>query len=210
MEKRSEFKNVSGGHVGAQVKDHDGRMRGVDVAPDATIWLDESEQIATANAPRKDEDNPFTNGTFELLTPATEVANRRPIGHTEKPQVTEVGSAAAEGSPGGPQAEGDGASNGGDEGSPPGGPDEPQEPVEEQMKQEPAPAAEEAGETGQRAARAQEEEENAKEAARRAVKAGKRPQHPEETGAAAKPAGKAPVGKRMASEQVGTPEAAKK
>ena len=207
MDPRSEFRNVSGGYAGVQVKDHTGRMRGVPVAPGATIWLDEDEQVATANAPRKDEDNPFTDGTFELLTPAAEIVNRRPIGHSEKQQVNEVGAAAAEGSPGGPQPEGVAASSGGDEDSPPGESDEPEQPADGGSEDKPEKAPEEMSQ-------AERDEQNAKEAAKRAVKDGQPPasgpQQADETGAAVEPAGKAPEGKRMQTEQVGTPEAAVK
>ena len=203
---RSEFKNASGGYAGAQVKDHTGRMRGVPVAPGASIWLDEDEQIATANSFRRDDDNPFTDGTFELLTPATVIANRRPIGYTEKPQVDEVGTAAAEGSPDGPQPEGDGASNGGDEDAPGGVSDEPEPPADEGSEDKPEKAPEEMS-------RADRDEQNAKEAAKRAVKGGRppapEPQQTDETGAAVKPTGEPPEGERMQTEQVGTPEATK-
>jgi len=78
-DERSEFINESAGYVGAVVLQK-GEPTGISVEPGASVWLTEEEQILTANAPTKDEDNPFTNGTFKLKTAATEIANRRPIG----------------------------------------------------------------------------------------------------------------------------------
>lgn len=78
-EARSEFQNESGGFVGVTFIE-EGKRRGGSVPPGESVWLTEEEQIATANAPRRDEDNPFTNGFLKLVTPATQIANRRPIG----------------------------------------------------------------------------------------------------------------------------------
>jgi hypothetical protein len=80
---RTEFKNASDGVQGAVVMDDTGKPKGVAVRPGDSIWLTETEEILTANAPRRDEDNPFANGSFTLLTRATEVSNRRPIGSRE-------------------------------------------------------------------------------------------------------------------------------
>lgn len=204
---KSEFENTTGGYVGVLVKDHSGRMKGIPVPPHATIWLDEDEQIATANAPRRDEDNPFTNGQLALRTPATQIANRRPIGHTEHPQVQGVGdggesaeeSAAAE-------EEGGAANDGGDKEAPQGDSAEPDQAEPEGEGEEPKPPEEMDKE--------EKQAHNAKEAAKRAIPTGGgpqgRPQSDEETGAVTSPSGKAPEGKRTATEQVGTPEAAGK
>jgi len=78
-QERSEFVNESSGYCGAVVLEK-GEPKGISVEPGAAVWLTEEEQILTANAPARDEDNPFTNGTLKLKTPATEIANRRPIG----------------------------------------------------------------------------------------------------------------------------------
>jgi hypothetical protein len=83
---RAEFRNDSPGIAGA-VAIEDGKRRGITVKPNESVWLSEEEQIATANAPRKDEDNPFVNGTFTLVTDPQQVANRRPLGHSSLPQV---------------------------------------------------------------------------------------------------------------------------
>lgn len=80
---RTEFKNVSGGVQGVVVLDESGRSRGVPVRPGDAIWLTEAEEVLTANAPREDKDNPFTNGALVLVTRSTEVLNRRPIGSRE-------------------------------------------------------------------------------------------------------------------------------
>jgi len=90
---RAEFRNDSPGIAGA-IAIEDGKRRGISVKPNESVWLSEEEQIATANAPRKDEDNPFTNGTFTLITDPTQVANRRPIGHSTLPQPGEASEAA--------------------------------------------------------------------------------------------------------------------
>lgn len=95
---RSEFTNESGGFVGV-VFIEDGKRRGGSVRPGDSVWLSEEEQIATANAPRRDADNPFTNGFLQLKTAATEIANRRPIGDSggvAQPAQTEQQAAEAE------------------------------------------------------------------------------------------------------------------
>lgn len=90
---KSEFRNAGPGYTGVLVRGENGiGMTGISVAPGDKIWLDEDEQSATANAPRSDEDNPFINGRLELVTKATEVANRRPIGDTTKPQADQASS----------------------------------------------------------------------------------------------------------------------
>lgn len=80
LKQKDEFRNTSSGWCGAVTIDGRGDHHGTAVAPGETIWLSEEEQIATANAPRKDEDNPFANGTFELVSRGAEVRNRRPYG----------------------------------------------------------------------------------------------------------------------------------
>lgn len=79
---RSEFENVSPGVVGVVVVDDEGKRQGIAVKPNETVWLSEDEEIATANAPRRDEDNPFAKGWLVLKTPAAEIKSRRPIGST--------------------------------------------------------------------------------------------------------------------------------
>jgi hypothetical protein len=79
-ETRTEFENVSDGVIGAMVADGNGRMTGIPVRPGDTVWLTEAEEIATANASRKAEDNPFEKGWLRVKTLAADVINRRPIG----------------------------------------------------------------------------------------------------------------------------------
>lgn len=86
MEK-AEFKNTSRGVVGAIVIEPGKKPRGIAVQPGDTVWLTEEEQIATANAPRKAENNPFVNGSLTLVTEPQEIVNRRPIGYSEGQQV---------------------------------------------------------------------------------------------------------------------------
>lgn len=76
---RDEFKNKSGGWIGVITIDARGERRGIAVPPGDTVWLTEEEQIATANAPRSDTDNPLTNGDLVLVTEAAEVRNRRAL-----------------------------------------------------------------------------------------------------------------------------------
>jgi hypothetical protein len=85
MEK-AEFKNTSPGVCGVTILEPGGKPKGIAVKSGDTIWLTEEEQILTANAPRKAEDNPFVNGTLTLATEPKDIANRRPIGHTERQQ----------------------------------------------------------------------------------------------------------------------------
>lgn len=87
-EPRSEFRNDSPGVCGVVVL-REGKPHGTFVRPGETIWLTEAEQVETANAPRRDEDNPFKDGTLSLVTASTEIANRRPIGDSQSPQVPE-------------------------------------------------------------------------------------------------------------------------
>lgn len=81
---KDEFENTTEGHIGVITLDPTGKERGIAVRPKATIWLTEAEQILTANAPRRDEDNPFANGQLRLKTKAADVKNRRPIGNQQE------------------------------------------------------------------------------------------------------------------------------
>lgn len=85
-QEKSKFTNSSGGFIGV-VRIENGKERGVSVRPNDSVWLSEEEQVATANAPRNDADNPFTNGFLTLETSKQEMANHRPIGDTAEPQV---------------------------------------------------------------------------------------------------------------------------
>lgn len=85
MEK-AEFTNTSAGVCGVTIIEPGGKPKGIAVKPGDTVWLTEEEQILTANAPRKPENNPFVNGTLTLATEPQDIANRRPIGHTERQQ----------------------------------------------------------------------------------------------------------------------------
>lgn len=80
LKQKDEFRNVSPGWCGAVSIDGRGDHHGTPVEPNGTVWLSEEEQIATANAPRSDDDNPFLNGTFELVSRGKDVRNRRPYG----------------------------------------------------------------------------------------------------------------------------------
>lgn len=90
MAKKAEFRNDSGGFLGVIVIEPGGKTKGISVRPGDSVWLSEEDQIATANAPRSDDNNPFINGQLKLVTAATAIANRRPIGDTEQPQPNEA------------------------------------------------------------------------------------------------------------------------
>lgn len=64
VSEKQEFQNQSGGWLGVVVIGPKGDDRGVSVAPGASVWLSEEEQVLTANAPRKAADNPFVEQTF--------------------------------------------------------------------------------------------------------------------------------------------------
>jgi len=85
---KDEFRNTSDGWLGVTMIDGRGDPRGIAVEPGGSVWLSEDEQIATANAPRSDGDNPFVNGSLELVARATEVKNRRPFGTNPGVQPT--------------------------------------------------------------------------------------------------------------------------
>lgn len=205
---KSEFKNNRNHFIGVVQKfgKHQ-EMKGVAVAPGDNVWLDEDEQIETANAPRYDEDNPFTNGDLTLVTPATMVSNRRPLGDTQLPQPAEASAAP-------PPAKEDGLGGDGEteeETAPAGSSEKSDDELAaeaaqaekdriERAKQEQAATPANRPEHGQSKAEA---EESARNAAARAVKA--------PTGAPAvkppKAPAKAPEGSRASAEEVATPEA---
>lgn len=68
---KQQFENQSGGWVGAVVIGPKGDETGVAVEPDGTVWLSEAEQILTANASRKAEDNPFLEQSHRQINPET-------------------------------------------------------------------------------------------------------------------------------------------
>lgn len=80
MVEKSQFRNMTDGWVGAVVIGPRGDDRGVGVEPGGTVWLSKPEQILTANAPRKPEDNPFIEQTRTITDPQT--------GETEEVKVT--------------------------------------------------------------------------------------------------------------------------
>lgn len=215
-EPKSEFQNVSGGNLGVLVEGHDGRMRGINVRPGDHVWLTEDEQIATANAPRRDEDNSFTNGSLKLITPAKKIANRRRIGWTEEEQV-EAPPPQEEGAPA--DAGGGDDSSAPDEESKPESPDpespeggaavieeEPEDEEEPQAPQQ-SPGSASSPVTDEKGTKATQEEQ---QASARAAAARRRPPAGNETGATPKPQGEPPSGSRKSGEEVGTPEATKK
>lgn len=76
---KNEYRNDSGAIIGVVIEDVDGKPKGIGVAPGDTVWLSESERIRTANAPRRDEDNPLSNGSLVKITEGGQVKSKRPI-----------------------------------------------------------------------------------------------------------------------------------
>lgn len=68
---KQEFKNQTGGWLGVVVIGPKGDDRGASVEAGGSVWLSEEEQVLTANAPRRPEDNPFVEQTFESVDPNT-------------------------------------------------------------------------------------------------------------------------------------------
>lgn len=83
QEMKAQFRNRTTGYVGVNVINEEGKEHGAAVDPGGTVWLSEREQMMTANAPRKPENNPFVGGhpdggpALELIT------ELRPIGAGE-------------------------------------------------------------------------------------------------------------------------------
>ena len=100
---RDEFRNTTDGWIGVvQFVGPHREPKGTAVEPHGTVWLNEEEQILTANAPKNDEDNPFVERTvkgeadepdqtlppvLELVTKGVEIRSRRPYGAQSVPVV---------------------------------------------------------------------------------------------------------------------------
>lgn len=80
---KDEFVNTTDGWVGVVELDHLGQAKGGAVEPGGSTFLNEEEQILTANAPRMDADNPFANGALQLKTRSVDIKQRRPYGGGE-------------------------------------------------------------------------------------------------------------------------------
>lgn len=87
-EVKSKFSNTSNGVLGVVKLNIEDKPVGTSLRPKEEVWLSEKEQILTANAPRNEADNPFTNGDLTLVVRASDVATARPIGDLqEEPEV---------------------------------------------------------------------------------------------------------------------------
>lgn len=216
---RSEFRNVSGHVIGVVTRRDNNNMKSLALMPDDSIWLDEEEQIATANAPRFDEDNPFENGDLELVTKAKQILNRRRIGYTEQPQVLASEASDAEppeeGTEGEPDAEeeSDPAGSGGSPEEAPTAPpegqgdDDPPVPQKVKSPQRPDSPMDEAQEANAKAHAARAVAAPAADAAPAKLVPAKATATPApEKPAVEKPA-VAPQGKRAPTEEIATPEA---
>lgn len=78
-QEKQEFRNATPGTIGVVVIQQ-GKEQALPLVAGATIWLSEEDQIATANAPARDEDNPFVSGALEAVGKPEGLKNRRPIG----------------------------------------------------------------------------------------------------------------------------------
>lgn len=96
---KDQFRNDSGGVAGVIILEN-GQAKAIPVQPDDTVWLSEEEQAMTANAPRREHDNPFINGTLTLVTEAKEIRHARPLRPTDvEPAEEEVGAPPAPAGP---------------------------------------------------------------------------------------------------------------
>lgn len=68
---KQQFVNNTQGWVGVTVIGPKGDERGAAVEPGGTVWLSEPEQVLTANAHRRAEDNPFIEQTLLRTNPET-------------------------------------------------------------------------------------------------------------------------------------------
>lgn len=104
---KEQFRNMSGGFIGAVVIGPKGDEKGIPVEPDGTVWLSEEEQILTANAPRLPKDNPFLPWTRVVLndetgqwedrefTPLVKIQEHRPVPANFRPIPADIADAAA-------------------------------------------------------------------------------------------------------------------
>jgi hypothetical protein len=84
MEKFSEWKNTTSGHLGVVKHDDEGKPQGVSVRPKGTVLLSEKDRVATANAPANPANNPLSNGALVCVTAEADMTHRRPIGDAER------------------------------------------------------------------------------------------------------------------------------
>lgn len=206
---KQQFHNRSGGWIGVVVINAKGEDTGASVEPDGTVWLSEQEQILTANAPRRAEDNPFiaqkhqrvNPETSEIetyeITPLVPISENRyvPAGDRPIPGTIDSASAAALA-----QAEAVG-----------------DEPVQSRVEEDPVgkrqaqvdaegqDASPNPPATPPRAAAAVQAAQGANAAPEEETAAAQTV--PEETGAAVPPAGQPVEGEFAAHEEVGTPSA---
>lgn len=189
---KDEFTNTSRGQCGAIVVEN-GKEKGIAVRPGDTVLLSEIEQTLTANAHRRNEDNPFINGTLKMTGKASEMRHRRPIGRdVGMDAAPEADAPAAEQQKA--AAEAQAASN-----------DRAKADAERKARiaAEQARAKKEAAAGGLPSQPAQKGAEGKVAEETAAAGAGK----DEETGAAVAPAGESAKGERAKHEEVGTPEA---
>jgi hypothetical protein len=86
-QEKTEFRNATDGTIGVVVVEPGGKRQAIPLVAGASVWLSEEDQIATANAPASDEDNPFINGQLERVSNPEGVKNRRPIGVVQETEA---------------------------------------------------------------------------------------------------------------------------
>lgn len=198
---KAQFRNETEGWVGAVRIGVKGDERGVAVAPGETVWLSEPEQVLTANAPRRAEDNPFIpqprikvdpvtgERTEFMVTPLIRVSEDRFVPTSDRPIPGDLPQAPAA-APAAPAAS-EAPAPVEPPVAPPAPPQAPQAPV---PAPDPTPASPEA------------EAPVAPAVAEETAAQSPGPQA-EETGAALPPVSEAPEGEYAALEEVGTPDA---
>lgn len=77
-ERRDEYRNDSAGIIGVTLYDEEGKRQGIAVRPGESVFMTERDRVATANAPKRDADNPFLNG-LTFIRAADDMKDRRVI-----------------------------------------------------------------------------------------------------------------------------------
>jgi hypothetical protein len=209
---KQQFRNESGGFIGVVKIDAKGEEKGDAVEPGETVWLTLAEQIATANAPRRPEDNPFLTQTYKRVnpddseieeyqvTPLVPISESRFVPAGDRPVPGLKSDATAPPAPTEPPT-GQGAVE-----PPPSDPD-PAPPTAREMQppQPPTRAAAAVAEAAAAAAQEAAEPKPTEETPVQEETAQAPVQGTEETGAAAQPTGAPVEGEFAAHEEVGTP-----
>lgn len=93
------FRNDKPYLYGVSYRDERGEMVGQALRPGDEIYLTKDQQRQVARAPRRADDNPFTNGTLVLVAAGADVDAARPIGSGLVSESASVPPAAPEKAP---------------------------------------------------------------------------------------------------------------